>query len=390
MTKEQSFFIQILSDHINGQETKCIDDLDWNVIHQYAFKHQVSGMVYSQAKDYMPVDILNAFRQETIATIYHAANRDNDFGAVKKGLNENKIPYFVIKGPEVAALYPNPKLRSMGDIDLVVKHEDREKAHQIIINEGYECVSQQDDREWQYFKNNMELELHDRLVYEEAVNEKGQDEFFNDCWRHVQEGNLDWNFHLLFLIFHLRKHFMNSGVGFRMFIDLALVAEKAHINWPVLEDNLEKTGMLEFAKKCYGFIDRWFGIHLPLFIKIDDEFYEEATQKIFVDGIFGYCNKDNIGSDVINQIRNKKHYKTEMFKIAMKQVFPSSIELKNHKQYDYLNKSSMLLPVAWIHRFYRTINKLKMKEAFLNIRKSFVADEKIDQRENMMRKWGLL
>lgn len=104
-------------------------------------------------------------------------------------------------------------------------------------------------------------------------------EFFNDCWQYVHEGQLDWDFHLLFLIFHLRKHFMNSGVGFRMFMDLAVVAAKVNIDWDTLANKLKKIGMLEFAKKCYGFIGRWFYIYGPLIDQIDEDFFEEASQK---------------------------------------------------------------------------------------------------------------
>lgn len=389
MTKEQSFFIQILADHLNGRESKCDDVLDWNIIHDYARKHQVSGIVYTQVKDFMPADIVNVFRQETIATIYNATIRDNDFAAVTKALNENNIPYFIIKGPAVAALFPNPKLRSMGDIDLVVKHEDRDKCHNIIINSGYKCVSKQDDREWQYYKNNMELELHDRLVYDEAVNEKGQDEFLNNCWKYVQDGYLDWNFHLLFLIFHLRKHFMNYGVGFRMFMDLALVAKEICIDWDVLVDCLIKTGMLEFANKCYGFIKRWFGIHAPLSVDVDDIFFEEATQKIFADGVFGFHNSENKGSEVFNKTRNQRFLRLSMGLLALRQIFPNIKYLREIESYTYLKKYPFLLPVSWMHRILRGLKKRKENIGMDRIKKSFISIEKISQRESMLQKWGL-
>ena len=389
MTKEQSFFIRILSDHLNGRETKCIEDMDWDVIHQYARKHQVSGMVYSQVKNHMPADIQNAFRQETIATIYHAANRDNDFAAVKKELNENNIPYFVIKGLEVAALYPNPKLRSMGDIDLVVKPEDREKSQNIIINNGYECISRQDEREWQYYKNKMELELHDRLVYEEAVNEKGQDEFFNDCWRYVQDGQLDWNFHLLFLIFHLRKHFMNSGVGFRMFMDLAVVAQKIEINWTWMQKHLVDTRMITFAQTCYGFIDKWFDIHTPIEKSIEEDFYEKATQKIFADGIYGFDNIENTNSDIINIIRKGKNIRVSKKKYIIRKVFPTLTDMKNDRTYKYIHKCKLLLPIAWLQRIAKIIKNRGIYSAKSDMEKIYALDDIIQKRDNMLKKWGL-
>ena len=147
--------------------------------------------------------------------------------------------------------------------------------------------------------------------------------------------------------------------------------------------------MLEFAKKCYGFIGRWFDIQKPLAVSIDDIFFEEATQKIFADGVFGLYNSDNIGNDVFNQIRHDNFHKLRMTEIALKKVFPSYKELNYHKQYAYLKKNKVLLPIAWIHRLFRMIKKAKTNIAFQGLRKSFISKKKINEREAIMRKWGL-
>ena len=389
MTKEQLYFIQLLSDHLNSRKTECVNDLDWEILHHYAQKHQVNGIFYVQAKDNMPLEVAKKFSQEMLATFYYQSSKENEMMQIKQALDEAEIPFFIVKGPVVAQLYPIPKLRVMGDIDLVIHTNDREACHNLLIKKGFTCFSKQEDREWQYNKNYMELELHDHLVYEEAVNEKGQDVFFNDCWRYVKNDELDWNFHLLFLIFHLRKHLMNSGVGFRQFMDLSVVAQSIEIDWEWLENNLKKTGMFEFAKKCYGFIDRWFGIHTPLSEKVDDQFYEQATEKIFADGIFGFGNGENANSYVINQIRHNRFPKIGMIRLAFSQLFPSRKELKDTDPYTYLGKYPILLPIAWIHRMIRGSNVKKLKVVTNVIKNSFISNDQIEKRVNMLNKWGL-
>ena len=388
MTREQSFFIQILSDHLNGRETERIDGLDWPIIYQYARKHQVSGIVYTQAKDIMPIDVLPIFRQDTLATFYYASNRDSDFETIKKELLKNNIPFFVVKGPAVAELFPIPKLRAMGDIDLVVSHEYCEKCHEILLENGYRCATKQDEREWQYYKHGMELELHDRLVYEETVNETGHDTYFNDCWKYVKEGQLDWNFHLLFLIFHLRKHFMNAGVGFRQFMDLAVVAQKIDIDWEWVEENLKITGMYPFAKKCYGFVDQMFGIKTPLAEGLDADFAEDAIQTIFSNGVFGFDNADNKTSASINEVRKSKHPRLSLFYLYLKEVFPPWELLSKTKSYGYLQKSKYLLPIAWLHRLCRNIQYALSKGKLKG--KKIASMENYDHRMDWMKNWGLL
>lgn len=148
------------------------------------------------------------------------------------------MPYFVIKGPEIAEYYPVPALRTMGDVDIVVK--DRSVAHEVMIKQGFTNITKLSDREWQYYKMNMEFELHDRLVYKELINMDLQEVFFNDFWKYVENNKIDLNFHFVFLIYHLKKHFMNSGVGFRQFVDLAVLIKNAELNWDWIEITLKK------------------------------------------------------------------------------------------------------------------------------------------------------
>lgn len=389
MTKEQKAFLQILADHINGRSTVIEDDLDWVIIHEYARRHQVSGMVYSQCGSSIPTKVAEVFRRELMATFYYGANRDIELRTIESELNGENIPFFIVKGPVVAKLYPTPHLRSMGDIDIVIHTEDRNKCNGLLIASGYSCLSNQSDREWQYKKHNLEIELHDHLVYEEAVNEKNQLAFFNDCWRFVIDGQLDWNFHLLFLIFHLRKHLMNSGVGFRHFMDLAVVAQHIDIDWNFVEINLTETGMLDFARKCYGFVFKWFGVTAPLTENIDKSFYEEATQRVFEDGVFGFNNPDNADNIVINEVRKNKIPQMKMVQLALKQVFPFAKELENIEPYTYLKKNNALLPIAWIHRMIRGVRDDKGNALLASMRKTFIDNDSIERRVAMLRKWGL-
>ena len=389
MTKEQKAFIQILADHINGRKTRIDEDLDWEIIYNYARTHQVSGMVCQQCENNIPHNLVDDFQKELMATLYYGSKRDKELQTIKLELNSEQIPFFIVKGPVVANLYPIPHLRTMGDIDLVIHNKDRGKCNRLLIARGYTCLSNQSEREWQYSKNILDLELHDRLVYEEAVNEKNQVSFFNDCWRYVKDGQLDWNFHLLFLIFHLRKHMMNSGIGFRYFLDLAVVTQHIDIDWDYVAKNLATMGMIDFARKCYGFIYNWFEIETPLVESIDKEFYEEATNRIFVDGVFGFNNPDNLHNVLINEVRKKKLPRVKMIRLALRKIFPSHKELENTEPYTYLNKNSFLLPFAWLHRTIRGIRRDKGETLLVSLKKSFIADENIERRNAMLKKWGL-
>lgn len=387
---EKSFFLQILSDYLNSRNSASAEPLNWKTVIEYARIHRVLGIVYTQAKDLIPTEDLGEIKKDVAAIVWDQYKKIELLNNVLSELNNNHIPYFIIKGPLLAELYPTPVFRAMGDIDLVVHTEDREKCHSIMIHEGFQCMSKNESREWQYFKNRIEFEVHDRLVYDESVNESGQADFFNDCWKYTySNGSIDWNFHLLFLVFHVRKHLMGSGAGFRHFLDLAIVAKKVDLDWDWINHQLEKTHMLSFAGKCFGFINRWWGIETPIMESIDDEFYELVTDKTFDDGIWGLHNKKNANNYVINMVRKKNNQKFEMLKLAVRQILPSWNDLHDTEPYTYLKYNRLLLPIAWIQRGIRGLTAMKYKIVIEGIRKSFVSDDSIARQEDFLKKWGL-
>lgn len=374
MTKEQVFFIQVIRDHLNKDNTFIPDELNWDNIKKYAKQQQLEGIFYSQTKN-------PAFLSAFSSTAFYSSNRAV---LLKNLLKEISTPYFIIKGSEVAQLYPVPALRTMGDTDIVVR--DRASVHEVLLSQGYECRSKNDDREWQYYKMNMEFELHDRLVYNEAVNDGKQELFFNDFWKHVKDGKLDWNFHFMFLVFHLRKHFMNSGVGFRQFMDLAVVIKNTDMDWYWIEEKLREIELLPFFKVVLSFLKRWFDIEPPIdATEIENDFYEVATDKIFKDGIFGFDNEDNKEAFAINSSRGSGKF--GQISLALKNVFPSYKEMKRTLQYSFIDGKPFLLPVAWIYRIF--CGRKKMDAGIKAVKSSFVSAEEIEKRELMYKQWGL-
>lgn len=159
MTTEQSFFLSVLSDHLHHKPTMTPTAvLDWNEITSIAKSHQVEGILYYQCKQ-------PYFLQGYSSTLFYYTNRAKTIAALTERLNEVDIEHFIIKGASVATFYPVPALRTMGDTDLVVHREDRERTNEIMLGLGFKNLSSFDDREWVYYKGDMEFELHDHLMY---------------------------------------------------------------------------------------------------------------------------------------------------------------------------------------------------------------------------------
>ena len=390
MTKEQLYLIGVLSDHVNERVSIPVAmDLDWKMVAELSNKHQISGIIYAQCKNFIPDDVKGFFHNSYLSTIYLSINREEVMNKVNKELRKNDIQMITVKGSNIAKYYPVPLLRTMSDVDMVVHSGERQKTAEVLENLGFINSSHRDDKDWIFSYHNQGYELHDRLIYNKEVNNSSIIRFFNDFWPYVNSGMLDVSFHFLFLFEHLRVHFMVFGVGFRQFMDIALMCKKeTKLNWQWIETKLRELDMFEFASICFSFIYRWFGIDSP-FAKeeLDDDFYITATEAIFNNGIFGYDNEKNQYNAAINAARQSKRKTEGMMRRSVSYIFPSYQMMLDQEFYPYLDGRPYLLPFAWIHRFIRGIhysNRAKYKMSLY-----FSPKEKKKKRDDYLKRWGL-
>ncbi len=374
MVQEQLFFIQILSDFIHEKKSEVPDELNIDVLMHYARMHEMMGITYYQTN-------LQQFQNAFFRDVYLYKIRQKILNDLTATFD---FDWFLVKGTEVAKLYPVPELRTMGDCDIVVKN--REVAHKYFLKQGFENKNQYCYREWQYYKMNLEFELHDCLFYKENTNNHKQEGFFNNFWKYVRNNKLNWNFHFLYLISHLRKHFMYEGVGFRPFVDIAIVIEKVDLDWEWIKRNAEEIELLPFLKMVLALCERWFLVKSPIEpMELENDFYEASTQRIFENGIFGHDNDDNKQSSIINLYRKKG--KLGITVSILREFFPSYKFLSSVPKYSFLRGRVYLMPVAWIYRI--ASNKKKIVAQLASLRKYSVSAEKIKEREEVYSQWRI-
>lgn len=392
MTRERAFFLQAMGDHLNGRETAAPETaLDWEALLSIAKIHQVGGILYHQCMAILPPEYAVRLREQYGAALYYHTNRTAMAAALEEALQAEGIPFFVIKGSAVAAYYPVPALRTMGDTDLVIHTEDRMRAHEILLSQGFVNESHFADREWVYYKNRMEFELHDHLVYRETVNRPEHETYFNDFWQYVHDGQLDWSFHFLFLLLHLRKHLMNEGVGFRQFMDVAVVAKNAPgLDWNWIGQELGALGFLDFARNVFAMNEAWFGLKTPISANTPDaDFFETATDVVFRNGIFGFDNADNRANRAVNIARSAENAHLAMTKSAIRKVFPSYQTLITVPHYRFLEGKPWLLPAAWVYRMLRGLSGNRFRRSVRHVGESFTSKETVEERGAFLDRWGL-
>ena len=381
--------IIVLHDYLNCASTSQFET-DWSFLLNLSKKHEVTSVVYTQCKDFIPDKLRSAFERIYGSTLFYYVNRQNVMHKIEDSLFD--IDYFIIKGASIAKYYPNPAFRTMGDTDIVVHTSDRDEVDNRLKNLGLNCVSALDNYEWHYYTNDMEFELHDHLVYSEIVNVDIQEEFFNDFWKYVHNNELDWNFHFLFLIFHMRKHFMNKGIGIRHFFDIAVLCSRGpKFNWSWIEDKLKELGLWKFAECVFALNEYWFEVTPPVDIeKMSEKFYLSATELVLKNGVFGFDNEDNRDNAIINNVRATETRKRTMLKLALSKLFPSYEVLISVTRYSYLRNRPYLLPVVWVHRIIRSIaNRRVLINMKYVVGTSYVNQDAIMRREELYKDWGV-
>ena len=377
--------IQILSDFLNGRKSDVNTISDCTTLAEDIFisakSHQVEPILYYQTHD-------PHFEAVYSKAVSAYANRIHILKALDEALTEAHISYYLVKGPVVAAHYPVPALRTMGDCDVIVHSSDRESVGRILAGLGFVNKSNNDDHEWTFFKgdissgNEIEIELHDALLYYDAINSDAEMEFVKKHWSYARNNKLDKNFHFVYLLIHLKKHFLYEGVGFRQFMDVAVEIKKGDLDWSKVNAFLEEAGLTKFAGICFGLIKRWFGIEVPFSELITDDFYINATEKILNNGVFGFDDSSNSVNNKLNRVR--RNGKLHSF---IANLFPSYKDCRYVPYYSFVNGRPYLLPIVWLYRFYRTIKYGKVKDGTEQLKEVVKTD--LSERDRMLKSWGL-
>ncbi|GEM_PF-3139165 len=411
MPKEKEFFIRVLRDHLAERPTEVSEEeltLDWDVLMRLVRTQAVEGIFYTQLRDRLP-EIVKINPKAAVLSKWYAVilrfavERESFLASFDATMTEKKIPYLLFKGIEIAECYPSPQLRTMGDLDILVRPEDKEAVDHILSDFGWKA-SLGGMNEWFYSRTSgngadvrMDIELHHRLMYDEPCCTENQHLYLDAVWDHsaVRQSmryQIDDNFHLTYLMLHLRKHFMNSGVGIRQFVDVAVFARSKKIDWDRFSADVKMLEIDRFSSICFALIEKWFGISLPTdHTTLSQTMIDEATEKILDNGLFGFDDEKNAENRSIEEVFNRKDgTRKKKSQLIIHELFPPLREMQMRRRYLFLKKHPVLLPVAWGYRFVRAVLHAEMKLPAKRIERIAGVNAKmIENRRNELSKWGL-
>ena len=215
----------------------------------------------------------------------------------------HNIPCVIIKGAAAAMAYPHPSLRSMGDVDVLVKRCDLDKAAELMESNGYslEHEKNEDHHHYGYKKDKISFELHWRLgiVEDEKLLTLFEDGIDNRHYHTIGSyrfPTLPPLLNGLSLLFHINQH-LRSGLGLRQIVDWMMYVHSLQDDqWQELLDLLKSVDMERLALTTTAMCQRYLGLpqSFPGTESVDPRICEELMSFIMEKGNFG-CKSGETG-----------------------------------------------------------------------------------------------
>lgn len=386
---------------------------DWSELFRLASEQNALPMVYESVygsrvyrESEVPFGavIKNRVRQQVVLQVM----RTEEFLEVYRTLLQRGLQPIVVKGIVCRYLYPNSDCRISGDEDLYIPRGTYAEHHKALLDAGMEVAEwEASDRDSRhvvtYVKKGgvLRIELHKDLFEPDSqiytgINEQFAGAFTNSMVMDI-EGvavrTMGCSDHLLFLILHAFKHFINSGFGIRQVCDIIVYADTYgdKIDWKRVFKECQRTHTEVFAAALFDIGHRYFEFD------IEKSGYPREWQRLAVDsedlfedllsaGIYGSANMSRKHSSniTLNAVTAEKQGKKAKGSVV-KTIFLPRKNLE--ARYYYLKKYPFLLPIAWIDRIAGYMKETRGKNINNNATESIRIG---NQRIELMKKYKII
>ncbi len=318
------------------------------------------------------------FEKEQFTSIFRQENQDYELGRICDALERAGVDFIPLKGSVIRSLYPEPWMRTSCDIDILVKKEEFPIAKKSLLETlGYKQGKESQHDEGFDSVGGVHIELHFDLL-EEGQTESAR-HIIGDVWSHTvsAEGKkhqklMSDEMFYFYHIAHTAKHFEDSGIGMRPFLDLYLL----------LRDRSNEEKRQELLK--LGGLDRFEGVARAIALCwFDGGELDMLAQRaeIFVLSCGTYGSESN-------RIILAKEKTGGKIQYVLSRVFMPYDSIKY--SYPILKKHKWLLPFCQIARWLKLLSPKQAKSAAQEVKTANkLTDKELKRLKALLRDVGL-
>ena len=333
------------------------ENADWTSLLAEARSQAVFPLVFPVVGPMLPPDISSRARAVYYAHIQAGARNARSHGELHELLTAGHIPYVILKGMASAACYPDPFLRTMGDIDFLVGKGRLDEAKELLIREGFTAGAEGKHHAHLAFRRGEAVfEMHWEPnglpdgekgdicrgflsdIFETAVLYETQSERFliPDDFHHG-----------LILLLHTAKHMINTGIGLRHLCDWAVFAGRLDEQTfrGIFENRLRTAGLWRFAQILTQLSAEYLGCPPRAWAadEADRDLLESLMEDVFASGNFG--RKD---AERINEAKLITSGGAGGMADRSGSALLSAFSEKAYKALPLCRKVRFLLPIGWL------------------------------------------
>lgn len=346
----------------------------------FADKHNLTTMLYPTLKycEY-PEDKLSQLAKKAEQISFYQIKTDALAQKLSEQFTSAEIPHTILKGVEFQKYYPSKLIRKTSDIDFYINSEYKEKSERIITSLGFEFAKCEENSVNFKKKPCYYIELHTDFTAENKIYADVLNEILSDCTtENGYRQSLTDTANLLYAVLHLYKHFVNSGAGVKMLLDIYLIQKSPNIDSKRINKIIKKLELEKFFSAVNSISKYLFDGE-----KINDDL-KSAVVFILNSGTFGSdAFYHQIKVSEIEESHNKR-----VLKHFLNQFGFSSENIK--RKYPFAKKHPITIPYFQIHRVVSGFLHKKETISDVNLRyKSFKNKDEINEVATVMQAMGI-
>ena len=355
LREHEKILLDILANNLFNAGRKIdLNEGNLNAVWCEAYAQAVTLMAFHNSKEnILKSDKCEYIRKKLTQTLADNAKVDFEHVRICNIMKNAGIPCTILKGFASALYYPDPLMRSMGDVDFLVDTDDFEEASKVLAENGYESNGKNHDVHDVFLGKVCRCEMHFQpsgIPHGKAgvkVRKYLSGLLENSEAKKTELGDItvpSTYHHGLIILLHMCHHLTGDGLGLRHLCDWAVflntVGEANFIE--TFEKTFKDIGLWEFAKIMTFISCEYLGLTgMNWAMDADKKLADYILIDIIIGGNFGQKHADRSHESLLISSKNEKG--TSM----LRQFFISanSIVYKNWKA---ARKFKIFLPFGWI------------------------------------------
>ncbi len=385
MNNFQKKFLKIIKSGFSDEDVTVDENFPWDRAVDFARDQCVDVMFWMGVQKSgvnMPPTYHSMLQRRAMMMIANSVRQENEARIIFDLLKQNNIEFLPLKGVILQYMYPEPAMRFMGDIDILIKTEQYKAIEQLMRNAGYD-FDHESDHEYVWNKKNiLYVEFHKKLI---PSYNKDYFAYYGDGWQLVNQTADEYKMSdedfFIYIFTHLSKHYRRSGIGLKHFIDIwVYLRSKTGLDEQYIEGELVKLQLLEFYKNVRYTLQVWFdGAE-------ENEASELITNRTFSVGVYGN-SKNGVFSSAVSMAADslrEDNYRTVRLLHAVFCPYTTMC-----KKYTFLKKFPVLLPVMWCVRIVTALLFRRENIKKVNTEISMLTDDNVNEYHRELKKVGI-